>query len=394
MPSIFLPGAWRKPLLILLLYAGFALFYMLSLFLSYQATIDGTPSYQILYLDYPLKALFTLPVWYLIFRVLAHWSLEKKLLLNLLLMPVWIKGWQWTYYGIVDLLKSDDQTVHTEEWWNYFVDFSLGGHLEGPGEWWDVYIPGLFYVLQFGIFHAWDNYERLLREGREKAEVQRLALSSELVALKAQLNPHFLYNSLNTISASVGPGQEGTRQMIAQLSDLFRYQLAANRRQTVRLREELDFVRDYLQLETARFGDRLAFRFTVAEDAPVHGALIAPLLLQPLVENAVRHGLSPSIIGGEVIVSAEAANEELVITIFNTGQPVNPAHLVNPTGYGLVNTRRRLQLLYGAPLALYSDDDGTYCRFSIPLTYAPDHTPDRRRGARPQTAPRVPVGPL
>lgn len=104
MPSIFLPGAWRKPLLILLLYAGFALFYMLSLFLSYQATIDGTPSYQILYLDYPLKALFTLPVWYLIFRVLAHWSLEKKLLLNLLLMPVWIKGWQWTYYGIVDLL--------------------------------------------------------------------------------------------------------------------------------------------------------------------------------------------------------------------------------------------------------------------------------------------------
>lgn len=363
---------WRKLILLLLLYLGFAVFYMYSLYFSFSATVDGSPSYDIIFLDYPLKALFTIPIWYLIFRILNHWSLERKLLMNLLLMPVWIKGWQWTYYWILDTFYTDSY------------------HLEGSAEWWDVYIPGLFYVLQFGIFHAWDNYERFLREERERAEIQQLALVAELDALKAQLNPHFLYNSLNTISASVDPGQEGTRKMIGMLGDLFRYQLVANRRQEVRLTEELDFVTDYLRLEEARFGERLRFRIDIAPDAPERRALIPPLLLQPLVENAVRHGISPSIIGGEVIISVEAKDNTLHCSVFNTGKAVDPHRAKSPNGFGLKNTRRRLQLLYNAPLELYSDDSGTHCKFSIPLTYDKNHTADRRRSARPQVIAGIP----
>lgn len=364
-------GFWRKSVLLFSLYAGFAVFYMYTLHLSIGGSADEAPSYNILYLDYPLKAVFTLPIWYLLFRVLNNWSLERKLLINLILMPVWVKGWQWTYYWILENVMD-----------RY--------HLEGPGEWWDVYIPGLFYVLQFGIFHAWDNYERLLRKEREKAEVERLALLAELDALKAQLNPHFLYNSLNTISASIGPEQEGARKMIGMLGDLFRYQLVANRREEVRLREELDFVQDYLLLEQARFGDRLRFKIMVADDDPVRSALIPPLLLQPLVENAVRHGISPSVIGGEVTIAAEINEAFIVFTVFNTGKPVDTEKARSPSGFGLKNTRRRLQLLYDTPLDLFSDEQGTFCSFSIPLSYEKDHSTDRRRSTRPAVAQGIP----
>lgn len=370
MSALFKAPDWRKLILLFLLYFGFAVFYMYSLYFSSGATAGASPSYGIIYLDYPLKALFTIPVWYLTFRVFNHWSLERKLLLNLALMPVWVKGWQWTHYWILDNVTG---TLH----------------LEGPGEWWDVYIPGLFYVLQFGIFHAWDNYERYLGEERERAEVQRLALLAELDVLKAQLNPHFLYNSLNTISASVGPGQESTRRMIGMLGDLFRYQLVANRRQQVRLAEELDFVGDYLRLEEARFGERLRFRIAIPADAPLRRALIPPLILQPLVENAVRHGISPSIIGGEVVISAKASDGRLHCSIFNTGKAVEQHKATSPNGYGLKNTRRRLQLLYDAPLSLYSNASGTYCAFSIPLSYDQNDTTDRRRGTGPQVTQRV-----
>lgn len=362
---------WRKLFLLVLLYFGFAFFYMYSLYFSYGVTVGASPSYGIIYLDYPLKALYTIPVWYLTFRVLSHWSLERKLLLNLALMPVWVKGWQWTYYWILDNITGTF-------------------HLEGSGEWWDVYIPGLFYVLQFGIFHAWDNYERFLHKERERAEIEKLALLAELDTLKAQLNPHFLYNSLNTISSNLEPDQESTRRMIGMLADLFRYQLVANRRQEVRLAEELGFVTDYLRLEEARFGERLSFQIDVPDDAPVRRALIPPLLLQPLVENAVRHGISPSIIGGEIVLSAWAEEETLHCKVFNTGKPVKIENTTSSNGFGLKNTRRRLQLLYDAPLTLYSDEKGTHCTFSIPLSYDEIHSTDRRRSPRPETTARVP----
>ncbi|MBC6992813.1 histidine kinase [Neolewinella lacunae] len=361
----------REWLLLFLLYLGFAGFYMFSLYLSFTSQYaDARPSWGIIYLDYPLKALFTVPVCYLTFRVFGHWRLDTKLLLNLVLMPFWIKGWQLTYYWIID-------------------NWTEKNHLSGSGEWWDVYIPGLFYTLQFGIFHAWHYYHNFTRTEMARVENAQLALQSELNALKAQLNPHFLYNSLNAISASTGPGQEDTRRMIAQLSDLFRYQLVANRREYVALGEELDFVSDYLRLEQARFGERITFSILVAPDDPLRQALVPPLLLQPLVENAVRHGIAPSIIGGEVVIAASASGEALTLSVFNTGKPCDVAKTEHSAGYGLANTRRRLALLYGSSLSIYSDSAGTHCVFTIPLRYAPDRIIDRRRSPGPETAPGV-----
>jgi signal transduction histidine kinase len=337
----------REMLLLLVLYLGFALFYMTALNWSFPSEYQGSYSWRIVYLDYPLKALFTLPVWYLTFRTFRSWSLPAKLLLNLALLPVWVKGWQLSYYWICDNLLD-------------------GNHLQGNAQWWDIYIPGLFYFLQFGIFHAWAYYQDLRRTELARAESERLALTSELSALKAQLNPHFLYNAFNAISASTGPGQERTRDMIAQLSDLFRYQLRANQAETLPLGSELEFVEGYLILERARFGDRLRYRIEV-ERPELRNAALPPLLLQPLVENAVRHGISPLVAGGTVTVSVSEIGGELILAVVDNGHGFDPA--AAKRGYGLTNTQRRLALLYRESLTINSaPGGGTECRFRLPFT--------------------------
>ncbi len=326
-------------------------------------------NWRIAYLDYTLKALYTLPIWYLTFRTLRHWPLAYRVLLNLIFLPVWVKGWQLSYYWLVD---------------TYFG----GGHLQGPGEWWDVYIPALFYVLQFGIFHAWHYYQDIRAKEAARAESERLALASELTALKAQLNPHFLYNAFNTISASTGPGQEHTRDLIAQLSDLFRYQLQANRSDQLPLASELRFVTDYLALEQARFGERLSY--TIRVDSPeLHQAMLPPLLLQPLVENAVRHGLLPLVSGGSICIDVREEAARLRVEITDDGAGFLSDAVTY--GYGIRTTRRRLSLLYHTALTIVSQPGrGTSCSFSIPLTYAPQSASDRRRSARPSVVARIP----
>ena len=360
---------WREILLVGGLYLVFAVFYMLAIYYSSAPEYRQRLGWKIVYLDYPLKALFTLPIWFLTFRYFSRWSLRNKVLLNLVLLPVWVKGWQWSFYWISDA-------------------FFGGGHLRGPGEWWDIYIPALFYVLQFGIFHSWKYYQDLRVAEVARAEASRMALHSELNALKAQLNPHFLYNAFNTISASTGPGQEHTRDLIAQLSDLFRYQLQAGREHQLPLASELRFVTDYLALEQARFGERL--RYEIQVDEPVlYQALIPPLLLQPLVENAVRHGLSPLVAGGSIRISVRAEGSWLRLSVSDDGAGFDSSAVIY--GYGIQTTRRRLSLLYQTGLSITSAPGrGTSCAFSIPLAYAPQSSSDRRRGTRPPAPAGIP----
>lgn len=351
-------------------YLGFAFFYMVCLYFSIPDQYEPQLSWDIIYLDYPLKALYTLPLWWLVFRFLRkQWSRIARMALLIGLMPVWIKVWQATYYGICDYIGE--------------------GHLRGAGEWWDIYIPGLFYFIQFGIFFAWEYHFELRSSERRRAASQRYALQSELSALKAQLNPHFLYNAFNTISASVPAGQENTRELIAQLSDMFRFQLKASREQTLPLQEEIDFIEDYLNLEKARFGDRLQVEIRITEI--VEKCALPPMLLQPLVENAVIHGISPKLEGGLVRISAEQRGEQLHMEVYDSGVGIDPAELANSNGFGLENTRRRLHLLFGKDLIVQQPQaGGTLVIIEIPIQYAAKSTTDRRRSARAQTVERIP----
>lgn len=281
-------------------------------------------------LGYTIKFILTVPIWWLIFRKLKNWPLKFRLLLHVFFLPLFVIIWQTVYYEICELL-------------GFF-------HLQGSGKVWDIYIPGLFYVLQFGILHAYNYYRENQRKLVLEGELRNAALKSELSAIKAQLNPHFLYNIFNTISASVPAENEKTRHMIAELSDLFRYQLKASQVDLVPLKEELDFVKKYLDLEKERFQERLQIEIDVDEN--LMNEQVPPMLLQPLVENSVKHGLSSLINGGTISITILKKGGKLAFEISDSGVGIKDKEQVFGKGIGLTNTRLRLEKMYQSSLKL------------------------------------------
>jgi hypothetical protein len=339
--------SWQRELLLVVgLYIAFAIFYFLAIRWSSPAPDNSSYySYQ-LFIDYPLKGLITIPIWWFFFRIVPHWSIYSKALLHILLLPVFVKGWQQLYYLICEYLNI--------------------GHLRGSGEWWDIYIPALFYVLQFGLFHSYDYHQKTQEAYNREMLLKQSAMQSELTALKAQLNPHFLYNSFNTISASVPPSQEYTRELIAVLADLFRYQLWASQQETVPLKDEISFIKKYLQMEKARFGDRLQVIFKIAPET--EKVMLLPMLLQPLVENAIKHGIGPLVGGGTVTIEAQQQAQYVSISVKDTGAGFDSekAAMSNP-GIGLKNTMRRVELVYQTPFQIRANSpQGTIVSFLIP----------------------------
>ena len=244
------------------------------------------------------------------------------------------------------------------------IDYLGTGRLTGTGTIWDWYIPLLFLMFQFGCFFAYryfqENQKKLILEG----ELRNAALKSELSAIKAQLNPHFLYNIFNTISASVPPENEKTRHLIAELSDLFRYQLKASQTEFVTLKEELEFVKKYLDLEKERFQERLEIDIDV--DEAILNELVPPMLLQPLVENSVKHGLSSLIEGGKISISIHKRNGKLAFEISDSGVGVKNKENIFEKGVGLTNTRLRLEKMYQSTLKL-SDNQPNGLKISFEL---------------------------
>ncbi|WP_299116674.1 histidine kinase [uncultured Winogradskyella sp.] len=318
-------------------YFFFAIFYYITLFINRQGYTDKNDKFFNLItviddsgLDYFLKFLITIPIWYLLFRKLRHWSMSKRLLLHIVLLPTFVIVWQQLYYIICEKI-------------GFY-------HLGGTGRVWDIYIPALFYILQFGIMHSYTFYVENRRKLKLEGELRTAALKSELSAIKAQLNPHFLYNIFNTISASVPPKNEKTRHLIAELSDLFRYQLKASQVEKVPLKEELEFVNKYLDLEKERFQERLKVEVNVEDNLKYE--MVPPMLLQPLVENSIKHGLSSLIEGGKISISIFKKHDKLHFEISDTGIGIEDKTSVFEKGIGLTNTKLRLEKMYQSTLNL------------------------------------------
>ena len=202
----------------------------------------------------------------------------------------------------------------------------------------------LLYVLAAALNYVLLALEAAREAERREANLAILARDAQLAALKAQIRPHFLFNSLNSIAglASTDPGR--AQEMCVRLSDFLRKSMAAGEKSAIPLSEELALSRTYLDVEALRFGDRL----TVEEDLDEKGAgcEIPPLLLQPLVENAVRHGIASRVEGGTVRVSVARGGGRLRILIENPFDPDSPSR--PGTGIGLRNVRERLAARWGA----------------------------------------------
>ena len=227
------------------------------------------------------------------------------------------------------------------------------------------------YFIVAAATHAVDYY-RLYRERRVRAaELANQLTSAQLQVLKMQLQPHFLFNTLNAISELVHEDAEAADRMITRLGDLLRLSLDRSGDQEVPLRQELDFLTAYLEIEQTRFRDRLTVEMDIAPETL--DACVPNLLLQPLVENAIKHGTSARAAPGRITIATARVGDDLHMEIRDNGRGL-PHPAVIREGVGLRNTRARLAQLYGDQHLFTlrnAIDGGTVVTIEIPFRPAP-----------------------
>ncbi|KFI05715.1 sensor histidine kinase [Massilia sp. BSC265] len=216
----------------------------------------------------------------------------------------------------------------------------------------------LYWMTAVGHYLALE-FERARRAETRELESRLLAQDAELRMLRTQIDPHFLFNSLNSVSAltSIDPGL--ARDMTLQLAGFFRQTLGLEAHRKVRLRDELELVERFLAIEGVRFGPRLASEHSVGEDALE--CLLPPMILQPLVENAVKHGIAGLLDGGTIRLAAERAGSLLRIRVENDADPDEAGTAKTGKGIGLVNVRQRLAAAYGREGSVHwAREDATF----------------------------------
>ena len=218
----------------------------------------------------------------------------------------------------------------------------------------------------YGVLVAGAHGVEYYRRSREREQLEAQLAETRLQMLSMQLQPHFLFNTLNTIAEMIHEDPDTADGMIAGLSDLLRRTLELGSSQEITLAEELDLVSRYLAIQQARFGDRLRVRIDVPDEA--RGARVPALLLQPIVENAIRHGLAARLDAGRIDVEARATGASLVITVTDDGAG-HATQNHGREGVGLGNTRARLDAMYGGRAALTlgkADERGARVTIEIP----------------------------
>lgn len=244
---------------------------------------------------------------------------------------------------------------------------------------WD-YTPLLIYFTAVSVLYAAD-YHRRWRAGQlltgelrvANARLETRVVRASLDALKMQLHPHFLFNTLNTITGLIRNGRtREAEDVVAGLGELLRRALEQRQESMDTLEHELDFLRRYFEIESIRFQDRLRVEYDVAPDCLA--ALVPCLMLQPLAENAMKHGISRDPGARLLRLAARRDKERLVLSVYNDGPPLPRDELVTGSGIGVQNTRTRLHMLFGDEARFELRDQpprGVLARITIPFVPAP-----------------------
>ncbi|MCG8604981.1 histidine kinase [bacterium] len=230
----------------------------------------------------------------------------------------------------------------------------------------------LIFCAILGMGYAFDYYRRFQERTARLGRMEKQLVQAKLDALKSQLHPHFLFNTLNAISALVEKDPHAARRMIARLSELLRLTLDSKDKNEITLDHELSLLRHYLAIEQVRFQDRLKLQYEIAAD--VQKALVPNMILQPLVENAIRHGISQRRRGGSIKISAARENGFLKLSVEDDGPGLDKNGSASTFGVGLENTQSRLVQMYGDRHHFKMEnleDHGLKVSLSLPLHHAP-----------------------
>ncbi|MCE1230189.1 MAG: histidine kinase [Firmicutes bacterium] len=300
-----------------------------------------------------LAALLFLSSWYLCrafpLRSEAFQRQGLTLLVAALVMGV---GWSGVVWSLAQTFVHNPTYAPEEVKPTFWAAFAITGVL--------------LYLIVVALHYLLMSMEERQESERVEQELRVLAREAELKALRAQLNPHFLFNSLNSISALTSIDPKRAREMCVLLSDFLRKSLKLGERSSVRLAEEMDLARNYLAIEQIRFGSRLAVAWSV--DPLVENAEVPTLLLQPLVENAIKHGIAQAPEGGEIRIQALPNGEFVEIHVGNPSD--DDAAPTQGLGLGLRHVKQRLQSRYGP--RVFFDAKAQNGQYEVILTFPRD----------------------
>ena len=312
--------------------------YMLSAtFIEHKPPFD--PGYHILhpFINFGFWAFLSPLVWRVVLKFRPDQTFKYPKLLSWIFAGIGLAAVHefittLLYFITVFLLGNlvIDEGFYTERMYGL-----LGGFFSRFMEYW---------VLFFGLT-IWGYYQAFKKQKLKLAQVKAELFETKLEALKAQLHPHFLFNTLNTVSALMTKDIQLAQKVLSNLAQLLRTLFKHDGDHMVTLSEELEFIQSYLEIEQIRFSDRLVVRYQIEPDT--RSALVPRLILQPLVENSLKHGISKNSLGGEIVVSSTKSNGSLNLAVCDNGKGVVDTELVSQSnGVGLANTRERLEQLY------------------------------------------------
>ena len=321
-------------------------------------------------LNWSYALISTFPNWYIwafltpaIIRLTRSWPLEhdswKRVLLTVHVPALLVSM---LIHSLVNLYLFRTAGLHDEVTFGlYRVHFFTRIH------------ANIFtYAAIVGLYSAWEYYKRYVNREAQTAALQVQLAQANLRALKMQIHPHFLFNTLHSIAALVRKEENRLAvNMLGQLGEFLRLALENKGQQEIPLEQELDFLRRYLAIEQTRFGDRLSV--DIESDEAGQGAFVPNLILQPIVENAIHHGISPTTSQGRIRIQARVDGDRLCMSVADNGPGLkNPDRLKKGVGVG--NTQERLENLYGQDQEFSfrnGELGGLEVRICIPLTTEP-----------------------
>ena len=258
-----------------------------------------------------------------------------------------------------------DGLIYYENWKDYMI-----GLLS-----WDALRFHDQYIITVGVYYVIRYFQGLQRQDKEKSELALKNKEMQISLLRSQINPHFLFNTLNSISTLMNSNKDQARRMITQLSDVFRYALDSHKTETVELKSEVQFIDNYIKIQQVRFGDRLHFNKDI--DHNCLSMRIPPMILQPLIENSVKYGIAPKEDGGNIYLTIKQEGPKVFFEVRDDGLGTKAKKVMDSggSGVGMANTEMRLKSYYGqsARLRIRKSNHGYSVSFRIESLPLPTH---------------------
>jgi two-component system LytT family sensor kinase len=308
----------------------------------------------------------------LVYSILMRWPLQERPLLRTILI----------HLGFGLLIASMHEVMTSAIYYSILQEIGDFDFTDPANRSWaySALAPAIFsrtmeYWVLMGVLVALENVRQQRAEHEQLLKLKSELQITQLNALKKQLQPHFLFNTLNSVSSLVGKEPESARRMLGRLGHLLRVSLDTERQQTVSLAQEVDHVSDYLGIEAVRFRDRLSVTYSVPADL---GELMVPsMILQPLAENAIKHGLDRINDAVHISVIATQDNGTLILNVVDNGPGCDDIEqALSHGGIGLRNVRERLRTLYGDRAVMdvqQPPGGGFHVAISLPVEQAPEH---------------------